>query len=84
MNLIGKPAPEFTATAIVDGQVVRDFSLASYRDRYVVLFFYPEDFTGVCGSEVHAFQARLAAPRAESKRWTVLCFFASVPSPKFL
>ena len=60
MNLIGKPAPEFTATAIVDGQVVRDFSLASYRDRYVVLFFYPEDFTGVCGSEVHAFQARLA------------------------
>ena len=36
MNLIGKPAPEFTATAIVDGQVVRDFSLASYRDRYVV------------------------------------------------
>ena len=60
MNLIGQPAPEFTATAIVDGQVVRDFSLASYRDRYVVLFFYPEDFTGVCGSEVHAFQARLA------------------------
>ena len=33
---------------------------SSYRDQYVVLFFYPEDFTSVCGSEVHAFQERLS------------------------
>ena len=39
--------------------MVRDFSLDAYRDQYVVLFFYPEDFTSVCGSEVHAFQERL-------------------------
>ena len=59
MTMLGKPAPEFTATAIVDGKVVRDFSLSSFRDQYVVLFFYPEDFTSVCGSELHAFQERL-------------------------
>lgn len=60
MTMLGKPAPEFTATAVVDGKVVRDFSLSSFRDQYVVLFFYPEDFTSVCGSEVHAFQERLS------------------------
>ena len=59
MNLLGKPAPSISATAVVEGQVVRDFSLEAYRDQYVVLFFYPEDFTSVCGSEVHAFQERL-------------------------
>ena len=60
MNLIGKPSPEFTATAIVNGKVDRQFSLDRYRGQYVVLFFYPGDFTGVCTPAVHAFQDRLA------------------------
>lgn len=60
MNMIGKPAPEFSATAVADGKVMRDFSLSTYRDQYVVLFFYPEDFSSVCGSELHAFQSRLS------------------------
>ena len=59
MPLLGHPAPEFTTPAIVEGQVDPQFSLDRYRGQYVVLFFYPGDFTGVCGSEVHAFQERL-------------------------
>ena len=38
----------------------RQFSLDRYRGQYVVLFFYPGDFTGVRTPEVHAFQERLA------------------------
>lgn len=60
MNIIGQTAPAFTASAIVDGAPVSDFSLTQYRGQYVVLFFYPADFTSVCGSEVLAFQERLA------------------------
>jgi len=60
MNLLSQAAPTFNASAIVDGTAVSDFSLAQYHGKYVVLFFYPEDFTSVCGSEVLAFQERLA------------------------
>ncbi|MDC0600174.1 peroxiredoxin [Flavobacteriales bacterium] len=60
MPLLGNIAPEIKATAVQDGQVIREFTLEQYRGKYVVLFFYPEDFTSVCGSEVHAFQDRLA------------------------
>lgn len=44
---IGKPAPDFKATAVVDGNF-RDVSLRDYKGKYVVLFFYPLDFTFVC------------------------------------
>jgi len=44
---IGKPAPEFKATAVVDGNF-RDVTLKEYKGKYVVLFFYPLDFTFVC------------------------------------
>lgn len=57
--LVSKPAPEFQATAVVDGQF-RTVKLADYRDRYVVLFFYPLDFTFVCPTEVTAFSDRIA------------------------
>jgi peroxiredoxin (alkyl hydroperoxide reductase subunit C) len=59
-TLVGKSAPTFTANAVVNGEVVSDFSLTRYIDKsYVVLFFYPKDFTFVCPSELHAFQAAL-------------------------
>ena len=54
--LVGKPAPCFQAKAVVNGQIVNDFSLAQYRGQNVVLFFYPLDFTFVCPTELHAFQ----------------------------
>jgi len=58
--LVGKPAPEFTAAAVVNGcEMVDNFSLADYRGKDVILFFYPLDFTFVCPTELHAFQARL-------------------------
>ena len=44
---IGKPAPGFKATAVVNGNF-EDISLEKYKGKYVVLFFYPLDFTFVC------------------------------------
>lgn len=61
-TLIGKSAPEFTASAVVDGAtIINDFSLKQYvGEKYVVLFFYPKDFTFVCPTELHAFQDKIA------------------------
>ncbi len=44
---IGKLAPDFKATAVVNGNF-KDISLKDYKGKYVVLFFYPLDFTFVC------------------------------------
>ncbi|MEO9531207.1 MAG: peroxiredoxin [Crocinitomicaceae bacterium] len=59
--LVGKKAPSFSAPAVVNGgEIVQDFSLDQFIGKnYVVLFFYPKDFTFVCPSELHAFQAAL-------------------------
>ncbi|XP_063061792.1 peroxiredoxin-2 [Engraulis encrasicolus] len=54
---IGHPAPQFKATAVVDGQF-KDIQLSDYRGKYVVLFFYPLDFTFVCPTEIIAFSER--------------------------
>uniref|UniRef100_A0A914CQE0 thioredoxin-dependent peroxiredoxin n=1 Tax=Acrobeloides nanus TaxID=290746 RepID=A0A914CQE0_9BILA len=51
---IGRPAPEFTVEAVVDGEF-KNVSLNNYKDKYVVLFFYPLDFTFVCPTEIIAF-----------------------------
>ncbi|KAK1153730.1 peroxiredoxin-1 isoform X1 [Acipenser oxyrinchus oxyrinchus] len=56
---IGKPAPHFQATAVVDGQF-KDIKLSDYRGKYVVLFFYPLDFTFVCPTEITAFSDRVS------------------------
>lgn len=59
--LVGKKAPSFKAPAVVNGgEIVQDFSLDQYIGKnHVVFFFYPKDFTFVCPSELHAFQAKL-------------------------
>ena len=59
--LVGRKAPSFTASAVVDGgTIVEDFSLDQYLGKkYVLFFFYPKDFTFVCPTELHAFQDRL-------------------------
>jgi len=59
MGLIGKKAPEFQAQAVFKGRINDHFSLSSLRGRYVILFFYPLNFTFVCPTELHAFQERL-------------------------
>lgn len=60
--LVGKKAPSFKAAAVVNGgEIVSDFSLDQYVGKnHVLFFFYPKDFTFVCPSELHAFQAKLA------------------------
>ncbi|MCJ8292614.1 MAG: peroxiredoxin [Crocinitomicaceae bacterium] len=60
--LVGKKAPSFSAGAVINGgEIVENFSLDQYIGKNpVVLFFYPKDFTFVCPSELHAFQAKLA------------------------
>lgn len=58
--LVGRQAPEFTATAVMpDGTFKEDFSLSDYRGQYVVLFFWPLDFTFVCPSEIIAHHNRV-------------------------
>ena len=54
---VGQLAPDFTATAVVD-QDFKIIKLSDYRGRYVVLFFYPLDFTFVCPTEIAAFSDR--------------------------
>jgi len=57
--LIGNSAPDFTVKAVVDQEFV-DVKLSDYRDKkYVVLFFYPLDFTFVCPTEIIAFSDRI-------------------------
>lgn len=51
---VGEPAPEFTATSVYD-QEFHSVRLADYLGRYVVLFFYPLDFTFVCPTEITSF-----------------------------
>ena len=54
---VGQAAPDFTATAVFD-QEFMDVTLSSYRGKYVVVFFYPLDFTFVCPTEITAFSDR--------------------------
>lgn len=59
-TLVTKQAPDFTAQAVQPDNSFAELKLSSYRGRYVVLFFYPLDFTFVCPSEIIAFDAALA------------------------
>lgn len=59
--LVGKPAPDFTAAAVMGNNTFEEnFNLSDFiKDKYGVLFFYPLDFTFVCPSEILAFDHRL-------------------------
>ena len=58
--LVGKQAPDFKAAAVLaDGSIKPDFSLSEFKGKYVVLFFYPLDFTFVCPTELSAFSKRI-------------------------
>jgi peroxiredoxin (alkyl hydroperoxide reductase subunit C) len=54
---VGQQAPDFKATAVVD-QEFQEITLSQYRGKYVVVFFYPLDFTFVCPTEIIAFSER--------------------------
>src|SRR6478672_2953285 len=57
---VTKEAPDFTADAVVNEEF-KTVKLSDYRGKYVVLFFYPLDFTFVCPTEIIAFSDRAAA-----------------------
>ncbi len=57
--LVQKPAPEFKAQAVMADGSFEEVSLADFKGKYVVLFFYPLDFTFVCPTEIIAFSDRV-------------------------
>ena len=58
--LVGRKAPDFDVAAVVNGSQFADsIKLSDYKGKYVVLFFYPLDFTFVCPTELHAFQEKI-------------------------
>ncbi|GAA5505733.1 peroxiredoxin [Novipirellula caenicola] len=58
--LVQQQAPEFTAKAVMPNGEFKEISLSDYRGKYVVLFFWPLDFTFVCPTEIIAFSDRAA------------------------
>jgi alkyl hydroperoxide reductase subunit AhpC len=58
MNLVGKKAPEFTENAVTGDGKFTKISLADFRGQWVVLFFYPADFTYICPTEIGEFSRR--------------------------
>lgn len=68
---VGKPAPNFKATAVMpDNSFKDDFSLEDYRGKYVVVFFWPLDFTFVCPTEILEFNKFL--PEFEKRNTQVI------------
>ncbi|XP_029474348.1 peroxiredoxin-1 isoform X2 [Rhinatrema bivittatum] len=55
---IGKTAPDFEATAVMPDGQFKDIKLSDYKGKYVVLLFYPRDFTFVCPTEITSFSDR--------------------------
>lgn len=64
--LVTKEAPDFTAQAVMPDNSFAEVKLSDYRGKYVVLFFYPLDFTFVCPSEIIAFDKAVEKLKAKN------------------
>lgn len=73
--VIGQPAPDFNTTAVINSEF-KQISLSQFRGKYVVLFFYPLDFTFVCPTEIIAFSDHVA----EFKKLDVVVLACSTDS----
>lgn len=73
---ITKEAPDFTATAVMPDGSFKEISLTDFRGSYVLLYFYPLDFTFVCPSEILAFDKHVE----EFKKRNVVVLGCSVDS----
>ncbi len=60
MSLIQKQAPDFKAQAVLETGEIKEIKLSDYKGKWVVLFFYPLDFTFVCPTEIIAFSDKIA------------------------
>ena len=58
MPLVTSPAPQFEAEAVI-GSEIQKLKLSDYKGKWVVLFFYPLDFTFVCPTEIIEYDAKL-------------------------
>jgi len=76
MLMVGQMAPQFSADAVVGAGDQARISLADYLGKWVVLFFYPQDFTQVCPMELDAFSRK----EAEFKRLRAVVLGCSVDS----
>jgi len=56
--VVGQKAPDFSAKAVIQGEV-KDISLADYEGKNKILIFYPADFSFICPTELFAFQDKL-------------------------
>jgi peroxiredoxin (alkyl hydroperoxide reductase subunit C) len=65
-TLVTQEAPDFTANAVLADNTFGQLQLSSLRGKYVVLFFYPLDFTFVCPSEILAFNKKLDEFKAKN------------------
>src|SRR3990172_6344977 len=52
-------APDFKATAVMEDGSIKEVKLSDYKGKYVVLFFYPLDFTFVCPTEIICMSDRM-------------------------
>jgi peroxiredoxin 2/4 len=75
MIQVGQPAPDFTLEGVLDGEFV-SVTLSQQRGSWVVLFFYPLDFTFVCPTEIRGFAQR----RGELEELGAKVFGTSVDS----
>lgn len=57
-TLILDPAPQWSANSLVDGEF-KELALSDYKGKFVVMVFYPADFTFVCPTELLAFSDRI-------------------------
>ena len=58
-TLVANPAPDFTAQAVMPDGSFKEIKLSDYKGKYVILFFYPLDFTFVCPTEIIAFSSQI-------------------------
>lgn len=55
-RIVGRPAPEFTMPAVmINGEDFGEVKLNDYKGKWLVMFFYPLDFTFVCPTEIKAY-----------------------------
>ena len=73
---VGQEAPDFSASAVID-QEFKDIKLSDFRGKWVVLFFYPLDFTFVCPTEITAFSDRYSDFSSLNT-----CLLYTSPSPR--
>ncbi|MDO5552234.1 MAG: peroxiredoxin [Planctomycetia bacterium] len=69
-SLVGREAPDFTLKAVMPDSSIEEVKLSGFRKHYVLLFFFPMDFTFVCPTEIIAFSD--AVPAFEQRNTQIL------------